>query len=179
MGTKCKFKNGHQQFSGPSQFISTGKISANQSVVDSIVETILGSESFPAGTLDSAEKQFRLTVGGTISSDGTDDVTLTLRYGTTDILAFTTVSYPNEDDKVFSLVIAGRVHTTGASGKIVATGKLEMAATGMAAQLLGTANAGVTVDLTAAGALNLTAEFDGASADSDVIVTHWILEMFD
>ena len=41
-----------------------------------------------------------------------------------------------------------------------------------------TANTGASVDLTADGSLNVTAHWDNASADDDIIVTSGIIEFF-
>lgn len=179
MPTKCKFNNGHQVFSGNPQFISSGKITDIATVVNVTAETALYTESFVAGVFTNTAQQFKLTVTGTISSDGLGDVALTLRWLTTDILEFLTVSYPDEDDKAFTLEITGRILTVGASGKIVAGGFLKMAATGMADIVKATALAGVAVDTTIAGSINLTADFDVTSADCDVIVYSAILQLFD
>jgi hypothetical protein len=177
--TNCKFNKEFQEFGGNPQFISAGKISANAVVGNSTTETNLFAQDIPADLLDSASKQFRLTLGGTISSDGTDDVTLTLRYGTTDILALTTVSLPDEDDKAFRLVFEGRIHTTGASGKVVAVGTLKNAMTGMADLINTTAVAGASVTLTTASTLNVSAEWDGQAATSTMTVHTGILEFFN
>lgn len=177
--TNCKMNKEFQEFGGNPQFISAGKISANAVVGNSTTETNIFAQTIPAGLLDAATKQFRLSLCGTISSDGTDDVTLTLRYGTTDILAVVTVSLPDEDDKAIKLVFEGRIHTTGASGKVVATGTLVNEATGMAAIVKSTAVAGVSVDLTAESTLNVSAHWDGQAATSTITVHSGILEFFN
>ena len=41
MGTRAQFKSGHQVFFGKPQFIATGNIAANASVVNSTDETEL------------------------------------------------------------------------------------------------------------------------------------------
>lgn len=179
MTTTCIFNADKQEFGGSAQFISVGGISENASVSNSTVEGALVSDTIYASQLNKTTQQFRVTLAGTISSDGTDDVTLTLRYGSTDILALTTVSLPDEDDKAFKLVFEGRVHTTGASGKVVAYGHFETGMTGIANIVGSTAVAGVSVDLTAAGSLNVTADWDGASADTDVIVHTGFVEYFN
>lgn len=179
MGTKCEFVNGKQIFSGDAQFISGGKIEANVQVVNTATETALISETIYGKTLKSAKMHFRVTLGGEISSDGAKDIVLTLRYGTTDILALTTVSLPNEDDKQWKAVFEGRVHTVGASGKIVAAGRLENEMTAMADVVLDTAAAGVSVDLTADGSLNVTAHWDGAHGDADIIAMYGFIEFFN
>lgn len=179
MGTKCEYNNGFQEFSGQAQFISVGNISENLVLNTSTTETVLASETIYANTLNKTTQQFRVTITGLLSSDGTDDVALTLRYGSTDILALTTVSLPDEDDKAFRLVFEGRVHTTGATGKIVATGKLETDMTGIADLYGSTAIGGATVDLTADGSLNVSAQWDGSAATSEVAVHTAIIEFFN
>ncbi|MCG8670202.1 MAG: hypothetical protein MI867_12365 [Pseudomonadales bacterium] len=174
MGTKCTYKNGHQVFSGKSMFISGGGITENATIVNSTDETVLLTDTL--SVVPETGFQFKITLAGSISSDGTDDLTLQLRWGTTDILAFTTVSYPNEDDKAFYLEIVGRIHTVGSSGKVVAGGKLHMEATGMSTQVKTTAAAGVTADTSAGAALDITGQFDGANADSDILVHTAIIE---
>lgn len=179
MSTTCKWNNGKQEFAGDAQFISAGVITANQQIANSTTETVLISETVYANTLDSTGKHFRITLAGEISSDGSDDVTLTLRYGTTDILELTTVSLANEDDKQWKAEFIGRIHTTGASGKIVASGRMDVE-TGTAALIVNdTAAAGVSVDLTADGSLNVTSKWDGAAADSDIIAMIGFIEFFN
>lgn len=179
MGTKCKYNNGFQEFSGTPQFIATGKIVENLVVANSTTETVLVSQTVFANTFNKTSQQFRVTVAGLISSDGTDDVALTLRYGSTDILALTTAALPDEDDVAFRLVYEGRIHTTGATGKVVCTGILQNAMTGMADILASTAIGGATVDLTADESLNVTAHWDGAAATSEVAVHTAIIEFFN
>jgi hypothetical protein len=178
MGTTCKFKSGILTFSGNAMMVSAGTITANAQVANSTTETVLVTETVYGNTFDTAGMGFRVTVAGEISSDGSDDCTFTLRYGTTDICAVTTVSLANEDDKIFKLVYEGRIHTTGATGKVVAIGTLDVFQ-GTALFFQGkSAATGATVNLTADGSLNVTAQWDGAAADSDVLVTVPRIEFF-
>lgn len=182
MPTKCKFNNtgGMQVFSDTPQMISVGgNITSNQQVANSTTETAVLTETIYANTLNATSMGFRVFMAGEISSTGTGDCTFTLRYGTTDILALATVSLANEDDKPFKLEYTGHILTTGATGKVVAHAfgtfwqgtPLYFAAD--------TANTGATVDLTADGSLNVTAHWDAASADNDVIVTHGWIELYN
>lgn len=179
MPTTCKYTSaGRQEFDGTAQIIAAGTISANQQVANSTDETVLLSETIGGGELADTQTHFRLVLAGEISSTGTGDCTLTLRYGTTDILALATVSLADEDDKQWRLEIVGRVHTTGASGKVVASGRMNIEQ-GTPLLVAGdTAAAGVSVDLTAAGSLNVTAEWDAASADNDIIAMIGYIEFF-
>ncbi len=179
MGTKCKFNNGKQNFSGDAQFISTGSIEENQQVVSSTAETVLISETIYADTLKDTKMHFRVTLAGELSSSGSGDITFTLRYGTTDILAVVSAALANEDDKWFKLEIVGRVHTVGSSGKVVASGKLTVAQSTPLFFYADTAAAGATVDTTADGSLNVTSEWDNSSGDDDVIVTVGFIELFN
>ena len=178
MGTKCKFVNGKQVFSSDAMFVSAGKITSNQQVVSSTTETALVSETIYGKTLNSAGMHFRVTIAGEISSTGTGDCTFTLRYGTTDILALATVTLANEDDKQFKLEFIGRVHTVGASGKVVASARLDVEQTTAMLFVADTAVAGATVDTTADGSLNVSAHWDASSADNDVIATIGFIELF-
>jgi len=178
MGTKCKWNNQFQQFYGTPMFLSTGALSTNFDA-DSATEEVIFSTTIYGDTFNSTDMHFRVTIGGTISSDGSDDTAVTLRYGTTDILALTTVSLPNEDDYAVIIEFFGRIHTTGSSGKVVAQGRLMNSMTGMADILGTTAAAGVTVDLTADGSINVTSDWDTTSADTDIVVTSATLELFN
>ena len=177
--TTAKGNNGFQEFGGAPQFISVGGLDANATVGNTTAETALMSVSIPAITFNKTTQQFNVKLGGTIGSDGSRDVTLTLRYGSTDVLAIATVSLPDEDDKAFELEFNGRIHTTGATGKIVATGKLKNSATGMADIVASTAVGGATVDLTAAGSLNVTAEWDGSAATATMTAHIGRVELFN
>lgn len=178
MPTTCKYTKGRQVFDGNAQVIAGGCISSNQQVANATTETVLISESVVAGELDSTDIHFRVTLAGEISSTGTGDCTLTLRYGTTDVLALATVSLADEDDKQWRLVIEGRIHTAGASGKVVATGRMNIEQ-GTPLLVVGdTAAAGVSVDLTAAGSLNVTAHWDAQSADNDIIAMIGFVEFY-
>ena len=179
MGTKCEFVNGKQRYHNDSMIVSAGTISANQQVANSTAETVLLSETIYANTLKDTGMHFRVTLAGEISSTGTGDCTFTLRYGTTDILALATVSLADEDDKQWRLVIEGRVHTTGATGKIVASGRLDVEQTTAKLVVNDTAAAGATVNLTADGSLNVTAHWDAQSADNDVIAMIGFIEFFN
>lgn len=178
--TVCETKGTFQVFSGAPQMISGGGIlSANQQVVNSTTETAVVTETIYGNTLDTVGQTFRVTLVGEISSDGSDDITMTLRYGTTDILAVVTTALANEDDTPFKLEYFGRVHTAGSSGKVVATGHMYVFQGTPLTFMTDTANSGATVDLTANGSLNVTAHWDGAAADSDIIVTAAVIEFFD
>jgi len=180
MGTKCKFHNGLQVFSTKPQMIAAGGvITSNQQVANSTTETVVLTETLGANTLYQTGMCFRVFMAGEISSDGSDDITLTLRYGTTDILALVTAALANEDDMPFKAEWTGHILTAGATGKVIASAfgtffqgtPLYFAAD--------TANTGASVDLTAAGALNVTAHWDGAAASSDIIVTHGWIEFYN
>jgi hypothetical protein len=179
MGTKCEFVNGKQVFSSDAQMISGGSISANVQVANTTTETVLVSETIYANTLKSTTMGFRVTLAGEISSTGTGDCTFTLRYGTTDTLAIATVGLADEDDKQFKLVYEGRVHTTGATGKLVATGRIDIEQGTPLMFAADTAAAGVTTNLTADGSINVTAHWDAASADNDVIAMIGHIEFFN
>ena len=179
MGTKCEFKNAKQVFSSDAMFISGGAISANVQVATSTTETVLVSETIYGKTLDATTMGFRVTLAGDISSTGTGDCTFTLRYGTTDILALATVSLADEDDKQFKLEYIGRIHTTGATGKVVASSRIDIEQGTPLMFAADTAVAGVTVDLTADGSLNVTAHWDASSADNDVIAMIGFIEFFN
>ena len=179
MGTKCKFNKQKQIFSGDAMMISGGSISANVQVANTTTETVLITETIYGNTLDAATMNFRVTLAGEISSDGSGDCTFTLRYGTTDILALATVTLINEDDKQFKLVYEGRIHTTGATGKVVAAARIDIEQGTPLMFAADTAAAGVTVDLTADGSINVTAHWDAAHADSDVIAMIGRIEFFN
>lgn len=182
MSTKCKWNKGHQQFYNTPQFVSGGVIEENEEF-DSATEGVIFTETIYGKTFNDTGMHFRVTLAGTISSaastnDG--DITFRLRYGTTDILeTIVTVSLPNEDDKAFRLVYEGRIHTIGASGKVVAVGHMMNEMTGMADIIKTTAAAGVSVDLTADGSINVTGQWDKAHADIDIFVTVGLLELFN
>lgn len=180
MGTKCKFKNGMQIFSSTPQMISAGgNVTSNQQVANSTTETAVISETIYANTLDSTSMSFRVFIAGEISSSGSGDMTLTLRYGTTDILALVTTALANEDDKPFKAEWTGHVLTAGSSGKIVASAFGTFFQGTPLYFCTDTANTGASVDLTANGSLNVTAHWDNASADDDIIVTHGWVELYN
>ena len=178
MSTKCKFKNGMQIFSSTPQMMSAaGNITSNQQVANTTVETVLITETIYANTLNSTSMSFRVFIAGEISANAAHDCTFTLRYGTSDILELATVTLVAEDDKPFKLEFTGHVLTTGATAKIVANAHMNVFQTTQMwfeSQTPLTGQAGA-LDLTADGSLNVTAKWDNASANSDVIATHgWI-----
>jgi len=179
MSTKSEWINGHLRFYNTPQFVSAGVITENEEF-DSDTEAVIFTESIYANTLNSAGMHFRLTLAGTISSDSSDDITFRLRYGTTDILeTIVTAALPAENDKAFRLVYEGRIHTTGATGKVVAVGVLQNEMAAMSDIKKTTAAAGVTVDLTADGSLNVTGQWDDTNAATDIFVTFGLLELFN
>jgi hypothetical protein len=180
MGTKCKFKNGMQIFSSTPQMISAGgNVTSNQQVVNSTTETVLITETIYANTLNSTSMSFRVFIAGEISSDGSDDITFTLRYGTTDILELTTAALANEDDMPFKVEYTGHVLTAGASGKIVSSAFGTFFQGTPLYFASDTANTGASVDLTANGSLNITGKWDDGSTDTDIIVTHGWIEFYN
>ena len=180
MGTKCEFKNGLQVFSSKPQMVSVGgMVTSNQQVANTTDETVVLTETVYGNTLDSTGMAFRVFLGGEISSTGTGDCTFTLRYGTTDILALATVTLANEDDIPFKLEYTGHVLTAGSSGKVLASAFTTVFQGTPMYFAADTANTGASVDLTADGSLNVTAHWDAASADNDVIVTHGWIEFYN
>lgn len=180
MGTTSGFNRGHLLFGGAAMATSASVITSNQQIANDGAETVLITEAMAADFLTDAGTgtHFRVTMGGEISSSGSEDITITLRYGTTDILAITTVTLINEDDKQWKLVFDGRLHTTGSSGKVVAAGRMNIEQNTPLLIVNKTAAAGVTVDTTASGAFNVTGDWDAAHADADIIVMYGYIEFF-
>ena len=180
MGTKCKFKNGFQIFSDDAQMVSAGgNVLTNVRIVDSTTETVLITQTLYANTLDATSMSFRIFIGGEISSDGTDDITFTLRYGATDLLELVTAALANEDDKTFKVEYTGHVLTVGASGMIVASAFGSFFQATPLYFCSDTANTGATADFTADGSLNVTGKWDDGSGDTDIIVTHGWIELYN
>jgi len=180
MKTSCQFIAEHQVFDNNPQFISAGLLTgAVATVGNATAETNIFAQDIPAGLLSSVGRAFRLQLAGLISSDGSRDATITLRYGTSDILEVVTVSLPDEDDKAFNLEFVGRILTAGASGKVVASGKFVNDMTGMAELNKSTALAGASVDLTAAGTLNVSVQWDGQAATATMSVHTALLQFFN
>jgi hypothetical protein len=180
LNTKCDVKGGWQIFSGAPQMISAGGIlSSNQQVTTTGTETAVATETVYGKTLNTVGQTFKVTLVGEISSEGSGDCTFTLRYGTTDILAVASAGLADEDDKPFKLEFIGRIHTAGATGKVVCTGILYVYQGTPITIMADTANTGATVNLTADGSLNVTADWDVSSSDCDVIVTSALMEFFD
>ena len=82
-------------------------------------------------------------------------------------------------DKTFKAEWTGHVLTAGATGKIVAVAFGTFFQTTPLYFAADTANTGTTVNLTADGSLNVTAHWDNASADDDIIVTHGWIEFYN
>ena len=181
MGTKCKFKNGWQIFSGTPMMVSAGgNILTNQQLVSSTTETAVLSETIYANTFDSTSMCFRVFIAGEISGfGGTADCTLILNYGATDILAIELTDIDAEDDKPFKCEWTGHVLTTGVTGKIVCTAFASVMSAAPNYYATDVALTGVTVDLTAAGSLNVTADWDASHASNDIIVTHGWIELYN
>lgn len=180
MATKCKWINGNQVFYDNAMHISTGgNVTSNQQIVSDGDEIVLVTDTIYANTLNSTSCGFRVVAKGEISaSAGTESIVMTLRYGTTDIVAVTTGALVDEDDKPFELEFTGHVLTTGATGKIVATGLMYIFQTTPLTYMTDTANTGQTVDLTADGSFNITGDWSAADSDADIIVTHGWVEYF-
>lgn len=126
---------------------------------------------------------FNLQGFGTIGSDGSDDVTLSVKAiepdGTAvELFTVTTVSIPDEDDKAFFLVLNGRVvlEQAGAvSGKIAGGGIMTCRfATPLIFSGLSAA-AGVAVDFRNGIHLVITADWDDAAATSTMSLISAVL----
>lgn len=176
--TGCEFKAGNQVFNGKAQFIAGDAIGANVVFISTTAAEIFATDTLFPGVLDDTTIHFRLIAGGLISSDGSDDLTLLLRWNATTILTITTTALPNEDDKAWHLDICGRLHTVGASGKVVASGVFANAGTGMADIIVSTAAVGVALDTTVAGDFNLYADWDDDNADTDLTLLHCLMTFY-
>ena len=181
MGTKCKFKNGLQIFSGEPQMVSVaGNVTSNQQVVSTATETVVLTQTIYANTLDTTSMCFRVFIGGEVSAAAaTPDCKLTLRYGTTDILEIELTNLAQENDRTFKAEWSGHVFTAGATGKIIAVAFAQAFQGTPLYFATDTANTGTTVDLTADGALNVTAQWSASSADNDIIITHGWIELYN
>ena len=181
MGTKCKFKNGWQIFSSTPMMVSAGgNILTNQQLVDSTTETAVLSETIYANTFDSTSMCFRVFIAGEISANAvTDDCQLILNYGTTDILKIELTDLAAENDKPFKAEWTGHILTTGATGKIVCTAFASVFSGTPQYYATDVALTGVTVNLTADGSLNVTADWTADHANNDIIVTHGWIELYN
>lgn len=178
--TKAVIRNQAQIFSDFPQMISTGgNILTNQQHDNDLAEAEMFSQTIYANTFNATSMGFRLTLGGEISSSGGGDITLDLNYGSTTILALLSVGLAAENDKTFRAIFEGHILTTGATGKVVAVGQLDVAQGTHLTFMADTANTGTTVDLTADGSMNVVADWDNASADDDLIITYGWLQLFN
>lgn len=156
-----------------------GNVTSNQQLVSSVTETPVLSQTVYGNTLDATSMSFRVFLGGEISSGGSGDCTLTLRYNSTDILAVLTNALAAENDRTFKAEWTGHILTTGASGKIVAVAFMTVFQGTPLYFASDTALTGASVDLTADGSLNVTAHWDNNSANDDIIVTHGWVELYN
>ena len=177
MATKCKFKNGMQVFSGSPQIISVGgNVTSTQQVLNTLVETVVLTETIYANTIDATSMSFRVYLGGEISANAGSDITFALRYGTTTIVQALTVTLAAEDDKPFKVEFTGHVLS---ATKVRASGFISVWQGTPMYFAADTAIGGTTVDMTVDGSLNVTGEWDASSANSDVIVTHGWIEFYN
>ena len=181
MGTKCKFNNGMQIFSGTPMMVSAGgNVLTNQRLHTSTTETAVLTETIYANTFDSTSMCFRVFVAGEISANAaTDDCTMILNYGATDILAIVLENLQAENDVPFKCEWTGHILTTGATGKVVCSAFASVHSSVPQYYATDIALTGVTVDLTADGSLNVTADWAVSSANNDVIVTHGWIELYN
>lgn len=142
-------------------------IESNQTISNSTAETeIIATPELKAGDVSNTKTRFRAFVGGLHTSTVTNDtIVWTLRYGTTDILELTvTQATSNSNGVLTQVAFDGRIHTAGASGKVVALGEARHNSTTKVEVLGATANAGVTIDWTDLDDLNVTAKLGTANA---------------
>lgn len=178
--TKAKWNKGSLQFYSHPMMLKGSTISENEEFDSTAEAAVFTSDSFPASFFNSTDMHFRLTLAGHISSDSTDDITFVLKYNTTVLLnTIVTSALPNEQDYAFRLEYVGRIHTTGASGKIVCHGSLTNEMTAMADIHHVAAVGGAAVGLTTAGTLNVTADWSDDDADTDIFVQFGLLELFN
>lgn len=180
MGTQARYINGALVFYDKAMHLSTGgNVTTNQIIADDGDEIVLVTDTVYANTLNSTSCGFRAVMKGEISaSAGTESIVITLRYGTTDILAITTGALVNEATKPFEVEFTGHILTTGATGKVICTGIMYIFQVTPLTYMTDTANTGKTVDLTADGSLNITGDWSAADADADIEVTHGWVEYF-
>jgi len=158
--TSCEIRNQAQIFGDFPQMISTGgNILTNQQHADNLTEATLFSQTIYANTFNATTMGFRVTLGGEISSSGGGDITLDLNYGATTILALLSAGLANEDDKSFRCVFEGHILTTGATGTVIAVGKLDV-------------GQGTHVTY-------MADTWDNASVDDDIIITYGWLQLFN
>jgi hypothetical protein len=124
--------------------------------------------TFPAGYLNRVGAGFRIVSVGTVKTSGTPDLTIAVTLGTAAIYtsgALTLVSTVNPMPYRFEF--NGFVVTTGAAGTILGQGQFIYTPAGVTCSQISTAMTAVTVDLTAALAVDATAKWSASHANND------------
>ena len=178
MSTKCKFKNGMQVFSDSPQMISAGgNKTSNQTLATSTTQTVLITETIYANTIRAADTgfSFRAYVAGQLSENAASgDITFTLRYGTTDVIAVATTGLQAEALLPFKVEFSGTMLSTGF---LVGVGFVTVYQAATLQDGGKTALTGVDTSslITADGSMNVTATWDTSHGTNQIIVTHgWI-----
>jgi hypothetical protein len=149
--------------------------SASGTVSNTAAETTLigagvGSTTLPANFFV-AGRTVRLSLKGVLSTTGTPTLLLNVKLGSTVIIASATVTLPSSiTNRAFVLEIDITCRVAGASGTFIGEGSLILD-NSTTPYIIGFAGIGtVTVDTTAAQALDLTATF-GTASSSNVIAS--------
>ena len=184
MGTKSKFTKGKLVFSGDPIISSAGGCIGSVVTTTSTNATVLMSDPMYANTLNSADLQFKVTIGGLITSSS-GVCTLTLKYNST---AIETLTFSNtklkETNKPWQAVWEGSLVTASTVAKAFVTGQLEQqfstAATAYNGSTAATGSSN-TFNLKTDSTLgfNVTAEWDKANGAGSITACHGRIEYFN
>jgi hypothetical protein len=151
---------------------------SNSTSEDSIFSTGRGSLSLPANFL-TVGKTLKIKLMGWINATSNPNLTLRLKYGTTDISSDTHAMTSTDSNSVFTLEYIVTCRTVGASGTVFVQGTVTYERTDDLHQILNAKTATVTIDTTAAEAIDMTAEFSAASGNNNINITNAIVEVIN
>lgn len=149
--------------------------SSSTAVANTTSETNFSvTATLPAVKINRVGRAFRVTARGILSFVSSATIVFKLKLGTTSILVYPSLGAGTTQTNLpwgFSAII--HTKATGASGSVRVSGST-MGLSGRSGTMPPTAD--VTVDLTAGGAVTVSAQWSAASASNTVQLDHLILE---
>ena len=185
MGTKSQWRKGKLVFSGDPMITSAGGCIGSVVTTTSTNATVLMSDPMYSHTLNSADLQFRVTIGGVISSSS-GVCTLSLKYNSTTIetLAFTNTKAKSSNAPWQAVWEGSLVTADSTIAKAFVTGQLEQqwsthkTAYNGSTAITGSSNTfNLKTDSTLG--LNVTAEWDKANGKGSITACHGRIEYFN
>ena len=152
------------------------KTVASTAAETTLIDTVIGSQTFVAGALSFVGRQIRIDAWGFVSDTGTPTLQLKFKLGSTVILDSTAITLGSGiSNKLWHFTGVATIQVAGSSGKIFAQGQFTQ--NGVVTDIVTTAQ--ISIDLTGALTADLTAQWSASSSSNTITCSNLSIEVLN